>query len=435
VSRRKLLLADDSVTIQKVVNLTFADEGIEVFAVGDGIEAVDRLLEIAPDLVMADVNMPGINGYQVCERIRQHEKFKNTPVILLVGSFEPFDEQEARRVGADDYLTKPFQSIRQLVSKVSELLERSDAKNVEPTPTPLENGFAETQEMETPPVEAETVEPETPQYSEPQYEDAGYDDEMIQTNQASSFAFDEAQKFSSRNYVEPREEDYGKTQPLSAADLREIETEPEAYASTAQEDSTAQRQTYQEEISQSSPAASRFESDDDDDFLELFDDDEEFEDEEEETEDVQPQAETTAEVSAESRTTFSEAEAEPQAETVDIQATGTESAQTFEAETFESTEAYGVQANETENIYPVEAESVQTGENEAVESQPVQSAESNEARAASASNQLSPEMIDAIAQRVIEKLSESAVKEIAWEVVPQQADLIIKKMVEEKLKE
>ncbi|HEX8250564.1 MAG TPA: response regulator [Pyrinomonadaceae bacterium] len=428
-------MADDSVTIQKVVNLTFADEGIEVFAVGDGNEAIDRLLEISPDLVMADVNMPGINGYLVCERIKQYEKFKNTPVILLVGSFEPFDEQEARRVGADDYLTKPFQSIRQLVSKVSELLERSETENVEAAPTALENSFAETQEIETP-IEAEVFE----SAETPRYEDAGYDDEMIQTNQASSFAFDEAQKFSSRNYVEPREEDYGKTQPLSASDLREIESAaPDAYVSPAQEDSSSQ-QTNSGEISPPAQTAPAFESsEDDDDFLELFDDDEFEDEEEEETENIQPQAEIAGadEVSAESRTAVSENESYQTTETESIQPTEAEIAQPVESETLEASETQNVQPEETENVYSTETESVQPEETQTVQTTETENAQptETEAMAASASSQLSPEMIDAIAQRVIEKLSASAVKEIAWEVVPQQADLIIKKMVAEKLKE
>src|SRR3712207_2518872 len=66
--------------------------------------------------------MPGRNGYEVCEHIKRDERFRHIPVMLLVGSFEPFDEAEARRVGADDYLTKPFQSIRQLVNKVTSLI-------------------------------------------------------------------------------------------------------------------------------------------------------------------------------------------------------------------------------------------------------------------------------------------------------------------------
>ena len=130
MSKRKLLLADDSITIQKVVNLTFADEGVEVITVGDGDAAVEKIAEVSPDLVLADVHMPGLNGYQICEWIRANPVTKELPVILLVGSFEPFDETEAARVGANAYLTKPFQSIRQLVSQVTNLMESSPQAEV-----------------------------------------------------------------------------------------------------------------------------------------------------------------------------------------------------------------------------------------------------------------------------------------------------------------
>jgi CheY-like chemotaxis protein len=125
VTERKLLLADDSITIQKVVNLTFADEGIEVLTVGDGDTALQRLVETRPDIVLADVNMPGLNGYQLCERIRADEGTRHLPVVLLVGAFEQFDEAEASRVGATSHLTKPFQSIRQLVNQVTDLISAS----------------------------------------------------------------------------------------------------------------------------------------------------------------------------------------------------------------------------------------------------------------------------------------------------------------------
>jgi CheY-like chemotaxis protein len=119
---RKLLLADDSATIQKVIDLTFADEGVRVMTVGNGQEAIDQLLEFAPDIVLADVFMPARTGYEVCEYVKTNEKLKHIPVMLLVGSFEPFDEAEARRVGADDILTKPFQSIRRLIDRVGALV-------------------------------------------------------------------------------------------------------------------------------------------------------------------------------------------------------------------------------------------------------------------------------------------------------------------------
>src|SRR6185503_7041141 len=130
---RKLLLADDSATIQKVIDLTFADEGVRVVAVGNGQEAIDQLLEVQPDIVLADVFMPARNGYEVCEYVKTNEKLKHIPVVLLVGSFEPFDEAEARRVGADDILTKPFQSIRRLIDRVGALVTSPPVEKESPT--------------------------------------------------------------------------------------------------------------------------------------------------------------------------------------------------------------------------------------------------------------------------------------------------------------
>ena len=151
---RKLLLADDSATIQKVVDLTFADEGVRVVAVGNGQDAIDQLLEVQPDIVLADVFMPARNGYEVCEYVKTNEKLKHIPVMLLVGSFEPFDEAEARRVGADDILTKPFQSIRRLIDRVGSLVSSPPVEKESPTaelpkvPEPEEEEFMDTYELE-----------------------------------------------------------------------------------------------------------------------------------------------------------------------------------------------------------------------------------------------------------------------------------------------
>jgi len=121
--RPKILLADDSVTIRKVVELTFADEGIDVVSVADGDAAMIAFVADEPDLVIADVNMPGVGGYKICEIIKGEDETRHIPVILLTGSFEPFDPGEASRVGANFYFTKPFQSIRDLVEKVTDLLD------------------------------------------------------------------------------------------------------------------------------------------------------------------------------------------------------------------------------------------------------------------------------------------------------------------------
>lgn len=182
--KHRILLADDSVTIQKVVNLTFADEGIEVVAVGDGDAAMQKFVEAVPDLVMVDVNMPGADGYRICEMIKEDDETKHIPVILLVGSFEPFDEEEARRVGADDFLTKPFQSIRQLVNKVTDLL--NGKRNASFGDEKAVSSFDDTLEMVKP-----VEEPER----KTNFGDAAMDDEMIQTNQIGSLPVNEVQKF------------------------------------------------------------------------------------------------------------------------------------------------------------------------------------------------------------------------------------------------
>jgi CheY-like chemotaxis protein len=122
IAGRKLLVADDSLAYRKVIDLTFTDEGMEVTTVPDGQEAWESLEQSVPDVILADVIMPGIGGYELCRLIKQNERFSQIPVMLLVGLYEPFDEAEARRVGADDFVTKPFQSIRQLVSRVGSLL-------------------------------------------------------------------------------------------------------------------------------------------------------------------------------------------------------------------------------------------------------------------------------------------------------------------------
>lgn len=119
----KVLLADDSITVQKIVKLSLTEEGIEVIAVGNGEQAVQQLEILRPDLVMADVFMPGKDGYEVCEFVKAHPQLKHIPVILLVHAFEPFDPDRARKVGADHQLTKPFQSIRTLVTSVQGMLE------------------------------------------------------------------------------------------------------------------------------------------------------------------------------------------------------------------------------------------------------------------------------------------------------------------------
>ncbi|MGH9411726.1 MAG: response regulator [Vicinamibacterales bacterium] len=117
----KLLLADDSVTIQRVIELTFADEDVQVIAVGNGQDAIDRAQRDRPDIVLADVGMPERNGYEVAAFIKGTPALANIPVVLLTGAFEPIDESRARAVGCDGVLVKPFEP-QLVISRVKDLL-------------------------------------------------------------------------------------------------------------------------------------------------------------------------------------------------------------------------------------------------------------------------------------------------------------------------
>src|SRR3981081_4414223 len=108
-----------------MVGLALKDQGIDVVAVGNGEAAVRKISEIRPDLVLADVFMPVRNGYEVCKYVKDDPALKHIPVILLVGAFDPLDEQEAQRVGADGVLKKPFVPPDPLISMVKSALVRA----------------------------------------------------------------------------------------------------------------------------------------------------------------------------------------------------------------------------------------------------------------------------------------------------------------------
>ena len=137
---KRLLLADDSVTIQKVVGISFASEDIEITTVDNGHDAVSRAREIVPDIILADVVMPGASGYEVCESIKSDPALAHIPVVLLTGTFEAFDSERAERAGAAGHVSKPFEA-QTLVDRVKDLLETAaapapPAMEAPATPTP-----------------------------------------------------------------------------------------------------------------------------------------------------------------------------------------------------------------------------------------------------------------------------------------------------------
>ena len=130
---RTLLLADGSITIQRVVELTFAHEDIRVTSVGDGRRAIQILESEQPDVVLLDVDLPEVNGYAVAAHIRRVPRLKNVPILLLAGAFEPVDQDKAREVSSDGVIVKPFEP-QVVVTRVKELMDQRERQAAVPPP-------------------------------------------------------------------------------------------------------------------------------------------------------------------------------------------------------------------------------------------------------------------------------------------------------------
>jgi CheY-like chemotaxis protein len=381
---RKLLLADDSITIQKVVDLTFADEGVSVVCVNNGLEAIERLEELAPDVVLADVFMPQMNGYQVCEYIKQNDKLKHIPVMLLVGSFEPFDEEEARRVGANDILTKPFQSIRRLIDKVGLLISNRPPEEEIPTAELPKSEVPEPEVEKLTTAELEITTADTqPLPAELRHvvEEANSLVQQEGLQSAAKAKVDEGMRESKgmETRIEVPEEYEGAGEVL--LDLGEFDPGRSVPGDDFVLDIDLDEVPEPATVEPAFPA-SAFASRD------------------------QYQLSTNQELQRIVDEPVNELTPEPTLRDVQV----------GEAPAGHS----DASAVPTEQYWPTIAASP-TAESLAV-APPI----------AASPQQLSPEMIDAIARRAVEHLSEKVVQEIAWEVVPQLAELLIKRQLEEK---
>ncbi len=129
---KTLLLADGSVTIQRVIELTFAHEDVRVVSVSDGARAIQWLDSERADIVLVDVDLPEVDGYSVAAHMKKSSKLRQVPVLLLAGAFDPVDQDRVRSIGCDGVIVKPFEP-QVVVSRVKELLA------VVPTPAKREN--------------------------------------------------------------------------------------------------------------------------------------------------------------------------------------------------------------------------------------------------------------------------------------------------------
>lgn len=131
---RRLVLADDSKTIQKIISLSLKVEEYEVECFDDGTSALENIRRRGADVVLADVSLPLLDGYELCRELKEDPRTALLPVILLAGSLEPIDEDRAEEVGSDGALTKPF-DISQLEELVDSLKERQDEAASIPVPS------------------------------------------------------------------------------------------------------------------------------------------------------------------------------------------------------------------------------------------------------------------------------------------------------------
>jgi CheY-like chemotaxis protein len=447
---RKLLLADDSITIQKVVDLTFADEGVRVVCVNNGREAIEKLADFLPDVILADVFMPLVNGYELCEYTKRNDKLKHIPVMLLVGSFEPFDEEEARRVGANDTLTKPFQSIRRLLDKVGLLVSGRPSEEQIPTaelpkpdvPEPeveklstaeLEITTADTQPL---PAELRHIVEAAPSYV--QQEEA-----QVLSNVKVDYGVTEGTVTESRNQISETYEgagevllDLGFEPGRSTLDddfVLDIDLGEVSEASSVEAVPTPAFSGVDSygSISQAEPGplSTNWPSE-----TAISEDRGAISDQLTTTQEFQrivdePVGEPMPEATL------------PEVEVVGVTSEVTAAPTDQLATTQEFQRIVDEPVSEPREVSTLpEAEFIEALAEKSAGSSVVTEPYSPETTASLTPpgpgefsiQQLSPEMIDAIARRAVERLSEKVVQEIAWEVVPQLAELLIKRQLEEK---
>jgi len=121
VSKGRILVVDDEIYIVHILDFSLGMEGYEVLTALDGEQALERLKSDKPDLIVLDIMMPKLDGYEVCRAIKSNPDTRNIPVILLSAKGRNVDQKMGFDVGADDYITKPF-SPRKLVERINAIL-------------------------------------------------------------------------------------------------------------------------------------------------------------------------------------------------------------------------------------------------------------------------------------------------------------------------
>lgn len=121
--RPKILLVEDEVSIIELVTLMLERKGYEVFSVIEGSEVIDRIRKVLPDVVILDIMIPKLNGFEVCGQIKADEKLKDIPVLILSSLVQKAEIEKGIRAGVDLYMTKPFQN-KDLMDNIEKLIRK-----------------------------------------------------------------------------------------------------------------------------------------------------------------------------------------------------------------------------------------------------------------------------------------------------------------------
>ena len=105
-----VLVVDDSPTVRKIVQLTLQREHMQVVTASDGLSALAAVADVSPDLILLDIMLPRMDGYNICQVIRKNLAYRDLPIIMLSGKDGIFDKMRGRLAGSSDYITKPFDS-------------------------------------------------------------------------------------------------------------------------------------------------------------------------------------------------------------------------------------------------------------------------------------------------------------------------------------
>jgi CheY-like chemotaxis protein len=413
--KRRILLADDSVTIQKVIELTFMDEDYEVRAVSNGDDAVRLLPEMKPDFVIADVHMPGANGYEVCRRSKQLHP--DVPVLLLVGTFEPFDEAQARAAGADSHLKKPFDS-QELLQRVEELSAARSAAAPAAAAGPTPTGVADWAAQPAPaplPLSDWTAEPPPPPAAAPAAPAPPAMPDWMSQPAAPSFGADTEPGLGTASIPQFAEEPAWSTPAEPSWGSFELEPEPAPSPFAVPPPAPATPEPFDREPSFSlepdpgyqAEAEPVFSLEENEPSFAIRED--VFGAPSELSFDETPQDRYIPEEPAPAANEFNwtpEPEPQPEPELH------------FAEPAAAAAPAWDVP--EPEPVYPP-----------AAGQPPYEPSPAAHAHAGNGNGQLSDDDVDRIARRVVELLGDRAVRDVAWEVIPDMAEVIIRDRLRE----